>query len=312
MTDLSRLTPVPLRSHWANEATDFTPWLASDENIELLSETIGIDLSVEETEARVGPFRADILCRDDSNDRYVLIENQLERTDHGHLGQLLTYAAGLDAAAIVWLAAEFTDEHREALDWLNHITGDDFHFFGIQIELWRIGDSVAAPRFNVVVRPNNWTKSVRAARSGAAGQGPRSQMYRTLWSELFEQLSESGEFDRLPNPGGMNQYRVPLRDGKCIFGYSHNRRQLNVYVLFRGEDPVATWNRILERRDLIAADLAPWAFETHKNEGDDYGWLQGFLDFDYDDPENRASGLARASKIATCFYHAFAGELETR
>jgi len=127
-----------LRDYWPNEASDFTPWLAAEENIAELSRTIGIDLVVEESEARVGPFRADILCRDEADDRYVLIENQLEPTDHRHLGQLLTYAAGLNAATIIWLAREFSDEHREALDWLNHITGGDFNFFGIQIELWSI------------------------------------------------------------------------------------------------------------------------------------------------------------------------------
>src|SRR6476646_1010509 len=119
---LGRLARVELRQAWISEPGDFTPWLAQPENIVLLSEAIGIELEVESQERSVGPFRADILCRDTTDRHFVLIENQLERTDHTHLGQLLTYAAGLDAVSIVWIAARFTEEHRAALDWLNRAT----------------------------------------------------------------------------------------------------------------------------------------------------------------------------------------------
>ena len=106
----------------------------------MLGEALGIELELEAQEKAVGPFRADILCKDIGNDHWVLIENQLERTDHGHLGQLLTYASGLEAVTIVWIAARFTEEHRSTLDWLNRITDESFRFFGLEVELWRIGD----------------------------------------------------------------------------------------------------------------------------------------------------------------------------
>ena len=122
-----------------------------------------MDLEVEAQERAVGPFRADILCKDISTNRWVLIENQLERTDHTHLGQLLTYASGLEAVTIVWIAARFTEEHRSTLDWLNKITDESFRFFGLEVELWRIGDSPAAPKFNVVSKPNDWSHSVAQA-----------------------------------------------------------------------------------------------------------------------------------------------------
>ena len=118
---LGRLQRVELRECWEREDTDFTPWLASEENIALLGEAIGIELEVQQEEASVGPFRADILCKNTASSELVIIENQLERTDHGHLGQTLTYAAGLDAVTIIWIAARFTEEHRAALDWLNRI-----------------------------------------------------------------------------------------------------------------------------------------------------------------------------------------------
>ncbi|MEZ6070528.1 MAG: hypothetical protein R3C10_09705 [Pirellulales bacterium] len=141
-TNLGRLEKVDLRAVWGTEDGDFTPWLGTDENIALLSDTIGLDLQVEAQEKEVGPFRADILCKDTANDTWVLVENQLEKTDHRHLGQLVTYAAGLDAVSIVWIAASITDEHRAALDWLNDITNEDINFFGLEVELFRIDDSV--------------------------------------------------------------------------------------------------------------------------------------------------------------------------
>lgn len=152
------LERVQLRSVWFHEATSFTPWLAL--HIDLLGTCIGAQLEVQGKEKSIGIFRADIIAKDTITDEVVLIENQIERTDHSHLGQLLTYAAGVQAITIVWVACEFCDEHRAALDWLNEITNDGVRFFGMEIELWRIGDSAPAPRFNVVCKPNNWKKAV--------------------------------------------------------------------------------------------------------------------------------------------------------
>ena len=150
--NLGRLEKVELRDVWETEDRDFTPWLAKEEHLELLGEVIGIELELEAQEKDVGPFRADILCKNtaDESESWVLIENQIEKTDHKHLGQLMPYAAGLQAATIVWVASRFTEEHRAALDWLNKITDDDFKFFGLEVELWKIGNSPAAPKFNRV------------------------------------------------------------------------------------------------------------------------------------------------------------------
>jgi hypothetical protein len=132
--NLGRLERVDLRDIWLSEASDFTPWLARKENLDILGQTLGIDLELEAQERPVGPFRSDILCKDIGSDRWVLIENQLERTDHNHLGQLLTYASGLEAVTIVWIAAHLTEEHRSTLDWLNRITDGSFRFFGLEVE----------------------------------------------------------------------------------------------------------------------------------------------------------------------------------
>ena len=191
---LGRLERAALREWWADEARDFTPWLAAEDNLALLSETIGLDLELQEQEVAVGPFRADVLCRDVATDALVLIENQLERTDHRHLGQLFTYAAGLDAVTVVWIAERFTEEHRAALDWLNRITHEDFRFFGIEVELWRIGASALAPKFNLVAKPNDWSKTVREAASAQrAGSLSGAQELRLdYWRTVRQAADETG------------------------------------------------------------------------------------------------------------------------
>ena len=139
---------------------------------------------MEAQEKEVGLFRADLLCKDTVSDNWVFIENQLERTDHTHLGQLLTYAAGLHAVTIVWIAKRFSDEHRATLDWLNEITDEKFNFFGLEIELWKIGDSAIAPKLNLTCQPNNWSKTIagetKALNSSDYSEGKRLQL--EFWS----------------------------------------------------------------------------------------------------------------------------------
>lgn len=216
MPKLGRLESVELRKAWKHEATEFTPWLANKENIALLGEVIGLELDVQSVETAVGPFSADILCKDMARDQYVLIENQIERTDHKHLGQLLTYAAGLHAVTIVWIAARFTEEHRAALDWLNDITGEDFSFFGLEIELWRIGDSDMAPKFNIISKPNDWSKSVREfTEDGKLSE--IQQMQLEFWTRFKRYMEENSKLKTV-RPRG--QPLMPFNIGRTDFWIS--------------------------------------------------------------------------------------------
>jgi hypothetical protein len=158
---LGRIEQVSLREIWKHEATNFTKWLAKPENLDLLSEEIDIELSLIDTEYNVGRFNVDIFAEEPSADRKVIIENQLERTDHDHLGKLITYASGLDAEIIVWIVKDVLEEHQQAIDWLNENTDEKINFFAIKMEVWKIGDSEPAPKFHIISRPNNWTKSVK-------------------------------------------------------------------------------------------------------------------------------------------------------
>lgn len=210
--ELARLESVNLREHWPDEAGSFTPWLARKENLDFLGKTLGIDLELEAQEKAVGPFRADILCKDTDSNSWVLIENQLEKTDHNHLGQLLTYASGLEAVIIIWIAERFTEEHRSTLDWLNRITDESFHFFGLEVELWRIGGSPFAPKFNIVSKPNNWSRSVVQA---ARGQLSEVEIMRLDYWKAFSDVlkKESGPIsgEQKPRPEAFMAYPIGRR-----------------------------------------------------------------------------------------------------
>jgi hypothetical protein len=189
---LGRLESVPLRSAWPDEARNFTPWLGEDTNLAFLGETLGLQLELETTEKSVGAFSADVLAKEVGTDRWVLIENQFGPTDHSHLGQLLTYAAGLDAKTVIWIAENFREEHRAAIDFLNSATTDDFFFFGVQIELYRIGDSTFAPKFSIRAQPNQWTKRAQRAKQRASDSlSPTEALSREFWQSLIDRSGQS-------------------------------------------------------------------------------------------------------------------------
>lgn len=249
-----------IKNVWNHEATSFTPWLAEEDNIQLVADAIGLDeLVVEAQEKNVGPFRADILCKDPSTDRFVLIENQLERTDHGHLGQILTYAAGLGACTIVWIAKNFTNEHRATLDWLNEITDEKFNFFGLEIELWRIGGSEIAANFNVVSKPNEWTRDIQnAAKELETSQHtPRDLLLRDFWMTLkvyFEQ-HKSKMRPQKPLPQGWTNIALG-RSGIYLVATARVKKQsMSVQVVIHGPNRAIFFKELLEQKDSIESEI---------------------------------------------------------
>jgi hypothetical protein len=197
--NLSKLERVPLRQAWKHEAGDFTPWLAEADNLDTLAQVLGIgELVLVAAEHWVGDFKLDILCTD--GDQQVIIENQLADTDHKHLGQILTYAAGVGARKVIWVAESFRPEHAAALQFLNDNTTDDLSFFGVQVELWRIGDSPFAPKFEVVVKPNDWVKTGREQARAAASASPTKQLQLKFWTALIERLAKNAPQIRPQKP----------------------------------------------------------------------------------------------------------------
>lgn len=259
MSTLGRMERVDLNEIWATEAQHFTPWLAREENLALLGETLGLELEHEATEKSVGPFRADILCKDINDGNWVLIENQLGRTDHTHLGQLLTYAAGLKTVTIIWIAASFTDEHRAALDWLNAITEEDFRFFALEVELWRIGQSPAAPKFNIVSKPNAWSKSVSRGRKqidDADLTGVKADQL-AYWTAFADHVRASSTLLRPQKPLPQHWTNMAVGRSGFLLGALVNsqRNRIGVELWISDEPSKAYFHLLHAQKEAIEAEF---------------------------------------------------------
>jgi len=257
---LGRLERVDLREVWISEAADFTPWLAQPENLTVLAETVGLELELEAQERNVGPFRADLLCKDVETGHWVLVENQLERTDHSHLGQLLTYASGLQAVTIIWIAAKFTEQHRATLDWLNEITDERFGFFGLEVELWRIGDSLAAPSFNIVSKPNDWARDVNVAARAIAAEPlsdtrQKQLAFWTLWRERLDQAP--GDYrSRKPAPQHWLDFSIGRSDYWVSATLNAAERRAGIELNMRNSpDAKANFEALLSQKDAVEAEF---------------------------------------------------------
>ncbi len=190
MEKLGKMAKIEdLRMVWPHEALDFTKWLAEEENLSLLGDTIGLELKLERQESPVGDFNVDIYAKD-IDGRNVIIENQLETTNHDHLGKLITYASGKGAEVIVWVVKRARDEHRQAIEWLNKCTDPKIGFFLLEIELWQIGNSEKAPRFNIVEKPNDWSKTLKLKE----GLSDTNLLKFDFWTGFNESMSSNKNF----------------------------------------------------------------------------------------------------------------------
>lgn len=229
--ELGYLEEVEVRKIWEHEARDFTPWLLDHEDH--LAETLGIDLELEQSEHPVGGFALDLIGRDLTNDAVLIVENQLEGTDHNHLGQILTYAAGTSASSIVWIATSFREEHRQALDWLNAQTREDTRFFGIVLQVVRIGNSDPAPLFKLVAQPNDWQKQVRSGtQTGRAGT--KSAFYKEFWTKYLARMQdEYPDWSRARTASDQNwmSFPSPIKGTQLNPSFAHGQRlRCEIYI----------------------------------------------------------------------------------
>ena len=268
---LGEFKQVDLRTIWRNEASDFTPWLAEDENLAKLSEVLGLDLEVEATEVAAGPYSADILATDTPSGDYVVIENQLNRTNHDHLGKLITYGSVLDARAVVWIASDFTEEHSKALDWLNELSNGETSFFGIRVGVWQIDESKPAVRFELVSQPPE--ESRRAAVTKAGGDLKGAKMTQLEWWTQFRtRLLEQGVTRSAQSPRGKYWFNVPLgRTGVKISNTANvEQGRIGVRVYFQGRhggDRVL--EALLDQREEIESEIGSkliWNPNPHKRD----------------------------------------------
>ena len=255
--ELATIERVDIRGVWSNEASDFTPWLAG--HMSELGEALGLELVDPVTEAPVGGYKLDILTRDvgGESDRQVVVENQLDVTDHSHLGQLLTYAAGYEANVVVWIATEFKDEHREALDLLNRRTDKETEFFGVVVEVWKIDESRPAPHFKVVSAPNDWRKS-NVSSGRASSSSEREERYRVFFQDLIDNL---GTGHSSTNARGRHYHSFPAGYGGFLYAASFTRKggkkaRIELYI----DNGDKNWNeqqfaRLEESKKEIESDI---------------------------------------------------------
>ena len=233
MTNLSKLEEVTdLREVWSDEARDFTPWLSEEENISLLADAIGIDISVEERESSVGSFNADIFAYETGTDRKIIIENQLEETNHDHLGKLITYASGKSAEVVIWIVKHAREEHVSAIEWLNNHTDPEIGFFLCEIKLYKIGDSAPAVKFEVIERPNDWSKEIKKSESFVSEtQQKRYDYWVEFENYAFQNYVFSHEFNRRkPSYNAWMNFAIGSSACHISIGQNYKNDEISVEV----------------------------------------------------------------------------------
>lgn len=277
-TVLGSLELVDLRTIWPDEARDFTPWLAQEENLRRLSDALNLELEIDRVEVAVGPYSADIVATDASSNTKVVIENQLEKTDHDHLGKVLTYASGLEARILVWIAKKFTDEHRQTFDYLNECTSGRLRLFAVEVEVFRIGDSQPAPHFKLVSTPNEY---VAATHNASSELSETKALYLEFWTGFRDYCRETGETFSLQSPRPQHWYTV--RIGRSGFSLSltvstmHNRLGCELYL--RGPSAKQAFRLLKESQHDIEAALGTLDWRELP-EGQDCRIIDVLPDFD--------------------------------
>jgi hypothetical protein len=214
MSNLGRLEKVDLRKVWEHEQRDFSDWLSREENLALLSEELGIGIEAVGTEQNFGRFRIDILAKETNSGDYIIIENQLETTNHDHLGKVITYAAGFDAKYVIWIVKDVLDEHQRAIEWLNENLDESISCFLVKIEVWRIGDSRPAPRFEIISLRNNWVANLkRTTVSGDISENKVRQ--HEFWTALTDNFRTRDPKMALQSPAPKHWHNFSLGSSFC-------------------------------------------------------------------------------------------------
>lgn len=230
MNNIGKLERVDLRELWRHEEYDFSTWLSKEENLTLLGDTIGLDISLIERESSVGTYSVDIYAEEQGTGRKIIIENQLEETNHDHLGKIITYASGKDAKYIIWIVKKAKDEHRKAVEWLNSHTDSELCFFLLEIEIWRIGDSLPAPKFNVVERPNDWIKETQSTSKVAS---KRDEFCYKYWTEFIKFANSNTEIVRefkfrKPRTGSWYDISIGKRNCYIMFDVQPTKSTIDI------------------------------------------------------------------------------------
>lgn len=253
MTNLGTLKEITdLISIWPHEALNFTPWVA--ENVDLLADAVGLDITVDETESSVGDFNVDIYASETGTDRKIIIENQLEDTDHDHLGKLITYASGKGADVVIWVVKHAREEHKAAVEWLNNHTDDKIGFFLCEIKLFQIGDSQIAPAFTVVERPNDWTKEIRKTASANSTQQQRLEYWQAFNDYAFSDANFSRIFNKR-KPTTDHWMDFSIGSSACHIAVSQIQKRKAVDVELYINDDKELFKSLFAHKDEIEKNM---------------------------------------------------------
>jgi len=281
-------------------------------NLEILNNALGLELEFESSEVSVGPFSADILAKDTGTDKFVIIENQLEKTDHDHLGKCITYASVLDASAIIWVASKFTDEHKKALDWLNDHTSDEVSFYGVVVELWQIDDSQPAVRFNVINSPNEAVRQASKHKDKSELSDKR-KLQLEFWTAYRDKLIETKQVRSLQTPRPQYWFDVALgKSGVHLsntFNTDTNEIGVRVYI---GNKQVDEWLPYFEsKKSTIESEIGePLEWNPNPNNRDKVIVLTRA--FDLHDKDNWEEALSWQIDRTLKFIKAFKGAIKTK
>ena len=251
---IGKLTEVDVRTLWKHEQYDFSEWLAKQANIEYLNDILGLTLSDVDKEVYVGPYRCDIVAKDETSGITVIVENQLEATNHDHLGKIITYASGLDASVIVWIVKDAKEEHRAAIEWLNNNTTKDINFFLIEIHAYKIGESDPAPKFEVVEKPNDFVK--RSKTKYTDGELNQSQSERLMfWEQFNEVVIARGKPFNLRKASTDHWYDVAVGVSSAHVAINLVNKDNNVVVELYINDDKELFDSLYEKKEEIEEKL---------------------------------------------------------
>lgn len=251
---LGKLQEVDIRTVWPHEQYDFSKWLSDEENIKELGDTLNLSLIDVETEKFVGNYRCDILCKDEITGKMVLIENQLEPTNHDHLGKIITYASGLDAAVVVWIVSSARDEHASAIEWLNKHTDDEISFFLLEVHAYKIGDSDPAPQFNIIEQPNDFVKTVKAvAKNAELNESQKSRL--EFWTQFNEVVDANGKPFNKRKATTDHWYNVAIGSSEASISIDLVNKEHKIRVSLWINDNKDLFNALYQRKDDIEEAL---------------------------------------------------------
>ncbi len=254
MSIIEKLTEVDVRELWSHEQLDFSNWLARDENLEYLNDIIGLTLTDADKEVYVGSYRCDIVAKDETSDITVIIENQLESTNHDHLGKIITYASGLDAKVIIWIVKETKEEHRAAIEWLNNNTNKNINFFLIEIHAYKIGNSNPAPKFEVVEKPNDFIK--RSKTNSNDNELNKRQVERKIfWEQFNNVLVKKGKPFNLRKATTDHWYEVAMGTSEAHVSISLVNKNNHIVVEVYVSDNKDLFDNLFKHKDKIEQEL---------------------------------------------------------